>query len=664
MASGECTVNDLLDYYKVTDDDVFVSFGESAEHTHASLPADAITHDEGTGVVYIDGAVEMHCQSYAAVMECLTMAEESRQTKSSGMMESCKQDLLFTDKLCHTVYIISMEHQGARDETTISHQIVISRIDESMSNSASLALHSSYLSMSKVIRDVSNFSGGPLIQRQNALTRLLEECIGGECCTIAVGTVNAEDEDDALPTLRMGEAISWLYNSSDLALNVDPKRYEKVNRLPEPPKSPEMQKPSNNIQNDFINTQGNAKRELSRQDTDATDRAFVRDDFKNTSSPKEIPRRTKEEFVPALKERPKLVRTYSPTKGPPPDDFETPTDNPPTDLMTSLRSTGENSYSSFSINLDEEADFPMPSFLTDAMAGSENPFVQKYAEELNKSSKSRLSNDPQLQRSMGSSQSSSIAYDPVKDAKFFLSEMDAMDMQPTDTINVDHNPPQSHDIPNQPHWKDASNEIETNIVMARKKMMDRMKEQELKKKSALDFTPEIPPDESYEPRFPPEYVSVEISSHASSERHHVAMDEMKQTHDLAMANMERALKALQQEKAELLRQRNDNIKELEVAREDINRLKIGQKLTTDKYCEGEEEHENETRTAASESSSERPSGEKSVRVLVRIRPMSKAEQNSRGYRCINVPDDSNCCQIKSPYDDEDLSEFNFHKVSK
>jgi hypothetical protein len=36
----------------------------------------------------------MHCQSYVAVMECLTMAEESRQTKSSGMMESCKQELM------------------------------------------------------------------------------------------------------------------------------------------------------------------------------------------------------------------------------------------------------------------------------------------------------------------------------------------------------------------------------------------------------------------------------------------------------------------------------------------------------------------------------------------------------------------------------------------
>jgi hypothetical protein len=46
LASEERTVNDLLNYYKVIDDDdVFVLFGESAEHTHASLPADAISHD-------------------------------------------------------------------------------------------------------------------------------------------------------------------------------------------------------------------------------------------------------------------------------------------------------------------------------------------------------------------------------------------------------------------------------------------------------------------------------------------------------------------------------------------------------------------------------------------------------------------------------------------
>jgi hypothetical protein len=53
----------------------------------------------------------------------------------------------------------------------------------------------------------------------------------------------------------------------------------------------------------------------------------------------------------------------------------------------------------------------------------------------------------------------------------------------------------------------------------------------------------------------------------------MAMDEMQHTHDLEVADMQRALRSLQADKDDLLREKADNFHELRKAREDVNRLK-------------------------------------------------------------------------------------------
>jgi hypothetical protein len=137
-------------------------------------------------------------------------------------------------------------------------------------------------------------------------------------------------------------------------------------------------------------------------------------------------------------------------------------------------------------------------------------------------------------------------------------------------------------------WQDASNIVEKNIEVARQKMLDRLKQHTAKKPVHLDFTHEPPSDETCaEARFPPEFVSVEISSQCSSERHQLAMDEMQHAHELALSEMRHALKALQTERDELVKQKNDNLVELERAREDIIRLKTGHKSLASTQCQGE-----------------------------------------------------------------------------
>lgn len=80
--------------------------------------------------------------------------------------------------------------------------------------------------------------------------------------------------------------------------------------------------------------------------------------------------------------------------------------------------------------------------------------------------------------------------------------------------------------------------------------------------------------------------------------------------------------------------------------------------------DGEQFAKNETQTATAECSYDKSNREQSIRVLLRIRPMNKTEHHCRGYSCIDVTTDSKCCRIKSPFDNEMLSDFNFHKVSR
>jgi hypothetical protein len=209
--------------------------------------------------------------------------------------------------------------------------------------------------------------------------------------------------------------------------------------------------------------------------------------------------------------------------------------------------------------------------ISDNLAESDNPFMQAYAAELNKSATARLS-FMSLQQKESLLSRSSQSYNPVKDAKFYLAEIEAL----AENTNADVNRPPTAD---QPNWRVMSNAIETDIEKARQRMMDCMKQQSARKVSnyAMDLTGAMPYSypKSFDEncRYPPEYVSVEISSHGSSERHQMAMDEMQHTHDLEVADMQRALRSLQADKDDLLREKADNFHELRKAREDVNRLK-------------------------------------------------------------------------------------------
>ncbi|KAL7522822.1 hypothetical protein ACHAWX_007535 [Stephanocyclus meneghinianus] len=649
LASGQFVVHDLLSNYKLTDD-VFFSLEESAGPVSASISADQIKHDSATGIVYIEGAVEMQCQSYAAVMECLATAEESRQSRNS-----CSGSSLFTDKLCHTVYLISLDHHDyLMDETTISHQIVISRIDESMSNSASLALHSSYLALSKIIHDVANFSDA--INRQNPLTKLMKESMGGECCTIAIGMINVDDGESSLPTLRLGEAVSWIFNSSDKALDVDTREaensslaHEKTHRAVLPVS---CEGNVEDVNNKKLPT-GESKSSLrDRDDREITRIMETHGTTQLESSSVDCPKETR------------IVSTKSFTLGAASGFVGGDRQKRSNGLARSVDAhkafgsslaSDEGSYSSFDLDHDNDNEPGRNSYMSSALADSQNPFVKQYAAALKESCTSRSSGDSLFNQ----------CYDPVKDAKLFLSEMKTLDI----FSNVRQD---AHPKLNEGRWQDASNIVEKNIELARQKMLDRLNQHTAKKPVHLDFLHEPPSDESCaEGRFPPEFVSVEISSHCSSERHQLALDEMQQAHESALSEMRHALKALQTERDELLKQKNDNLVELERARQDIIRLKTGQNLLASAQgqeggmnyiTDGEQSAKNETQTATAECSYDKSNREQSIRVLLRIRPMNKTEHHCRGYSCIDVTTDSKCCRIKSPFDNEMLSDFNFHKV--
>ena len=116
-------------------------------------------------------------------------------------------------KLSHTVYLLSIEQedQSSLGRIALTRQIVISTVDETMSNSASLALHSSCSALNTVTRQLANYVATPP-SRRNPLTQLLSGCIGGDCRTLVLGTADPANVDITLPTLRFGEAISWVYN--------------------------------------------------------------------------------------------------------------------------------------------------------------------------------------------------------------------------------------------------------------------------------------------------------------------------------------------------------------------------------------------------------------------------------------------------------------------
>jgi len=189
-----------------SEEDVLEKFGKSEEESSTASSSKDIIHDHATGIVYVEDSVEVRCLSSAAILECLMKAEEARQRRKNG------DDIVF-GKLSHTVYLLSIEHD---DKTSLgmialTRQIVISTVDETMSNSASLALHSSCTALNAVTRQLANYVAAPP-SRRNALTQLLSGCIGGDCRTLVFGTADPTNDDITLPTLRFGEAISWVYN--------------------------------------------------------------------------------------------------------------------------------------------------------------------------------------------------------------------------------------------------------------------------------------------------------------------------------------------------------------------------------------------------------------------------------------------------------------------
>ena len=189
-----------------SDKDDSVDLGKDKEKSSIPSLSNSITHDHATGIVFVEGSVEMRCFSQRAILECLKKAEEVRRKRKNG------DDVVF-GKLSHTVYLLSVEHhdQSSNGGIALTQQFVISTVDETMSNSASLALHSSCSVLNSVTRQLANYVATPPPCR-NPLTQLLRGCIGGDCRTLALGVADPTNDDMTLPTLRFGEAISWVYN--------------------------------------------------------------------------------------------------------------------------------------------------------------------------------------------------------------------------------------------------------------------------------------------------------------------------------------------------------------------------------------------------------------------------------------------------------------------
>ena len=839
LASGECTINDLLEGYRTSlsssspQDDIYVDFYESeysnldVSTTHR-ISTENIRHDVYTGMVYVEKVVEMQCRSYTAVMECIAMAEESVTSKASRREE----DILFRDKLYHTVYLLSLESRNEQsDQITLSHQMIFTKIDESMSDSASLALHSSYLSLNKMIGDIATFSGDTTrSSSSNPLTKLLTEAIGGECCTVAIGTVNAEDDGGSLPTLRLGEVMSWMYNTADRAVVVRPRRegggrvdrkprgegeadhLQRAKReltveqqrgyqtdIPQPRQISPMESQDEDdelppdtttpidgtkrlSQSSNVNSRRSSQSSRSRprniQPVDfQNDEAFAEntaqfDDPKRLSQSSNVNSRRSSQ---SSHSRPRNIRpvdfqndiafaenttqpddpkqlsqssnvnsrrsshsSYSRPRSIQPvnfqsdsafaetvNDFDGPKRLSQSSIVNSRRSSqsskvpsvsriteciehadsqelspsrpslqrnnslqrnptktsvseesslirppslGANSYNSFSLDMDDIPEQSRQSFASGALAYSDNPFVRRYAAALDKSLSSLAPSQDLSERKKSITSETSLPYDPVKDAKLFLSEIDAMRDQDEENV-TDADCVIATSATSQLDWREISNEIEDDIDKTRTRMLQRMKQQS--RSSHLDYTLDFAQGLSHqeknmaEKQFPPEYVSVELSSHGSSERHQMAMDEMQNTHALAVADMQRALVSLQAERDELIREKIDNFHELQRAREDIGRLKAVYKTEGPhgvlseppqaKPCDFE---------SSAVSASANQIENEPMQVFLRVRPLNKLEKHCRaGYSCINASStETNCCLVKSPFDEEDTFEYKFDKV--
>jgi len=688
LASGECSVNDLLLCYQDPDDE-FLSFEESNRQL---LCADHIKHDSSSGIVYVEEAVEMQCQSYDAVIECLAVAEDSRQAKSLP-----KEDQIFTDKLCHAVYIISLGHQDEHDvQTKISHQVIITRIDESMSSSASMALHSSYSALRETIDSIATFPG-VRGNHQHVMTKLLCETIGGECCTVAVGTINAEDKSlDPLPTLRLGEAMSWIYNTSNSAWDASLQRNaftilsksEKKNDVFDDPNSqiPEITQSEDELKaarSEFQLSEGRLTLDESKKSSPSSHVSQLTPNKNentteikgNSHDPQTLKLGAKRnEFQMKTGHRttqrnPLLLSHHGRSASLPRDipaeksEFQM-SSNGPTERVAPKRSDSlpirsteppnedvelrESfcSYNSFSPDSSaDDFDRKRNSFIPSTLATSDNPFVQKYAAELNRSS-------------LTQSTPSLPGYDPVKDAKLYLAELE-LDATANKRLEWKSSNNDFNDVcQSNRNWREMSQEIESTIEATRKRLMERMKAQSARQltDNTFDLTPETQYQDSHagENRYPPDYVSVEISSRGSPERHLQEVEEMQHTHSLAIADMRRALRALQGEKDEIVREKNDNFRELLRAREDISRFKA---------IDSHPLNESATATISTKCSSDKPGDNTNIHVILRVRPMTALERHCRrGYSCIDVPVECNYCLIKSPFDDEVTSEYNFDRV--
>ena len=143
-----------LDNNSEHEEDVLVDFAKSDDNSSsgASLSREII-HDSSSGITYVENSVEVRCFSRAAIMECLLKAEDAQRNRKDGDDEA---NVL----LSHTVYLITVEHddQTSPGKIALTRQIVISKIDESMSNSASLALHSSCSALNSVTRQLANYA--------------------------------------------------------------------------------------------------------------------------------------------------------------------------------------------------------------------------------------------------------------------------------------------------------------------------------------------------------------------------------------------------------------------------------------------------------------------------------------------------------------------------
>lgn len=553
LASGDSMVYDLLsdfqDDYDDEKEDTVIGFGERVAQSSALISPDNIRHDRATGIVYAEESVEMRCQSRAAVMECLLKAERSRQGRQRG-----REIRGFQDKLFHTAYFVSVEHNdpSLSREVIISRQVGIFRIDESMSNSASLALHSSCSALHAVISELSSLSISPPI-RQNPMTKLLQEFIGGECCTVAIGTVSSKDEDIALPTLRFGEAVSWVYNFSNNAVDVA---------------SAKVEIPSEETEEHGLGESNNALLPIRQNSIESFDNKQYARHFQvlNTSiNEHEIQMFRESDNALMLSMR----QNSSDSEGNRRVDIREKkrfmeSDNslclPTIQQVGSTASYDDFDSNSFTPVVDGAAD-------TGKLINAMYTDTAIITEKLN-ADKSSLAHRSDLTHS---NPASVLTYDAVKDAKAFLAELDLEQDILGETkiakpdIDDDEN---NDDDNNRTSWQDTANVIKRDIEQAREKILTAMSEEF--KTTPLEIPP-ASPEAFSNGGYPPEFVNAEMSN-IIVEDTAMLLFKMQQSHDLELSKMQRTIEALRKEIDELKQEKEYDSKALEQAHEDIHFL--------------------------------------------------------------------------------------------